>query len=272
MMQTFTLNTGQRLAYECHGSTELPLLVLVHPLGMNRSVWAALLPALSQQFQVLTVDLPGHGESAASVSRHLRIEDLAAMVLALVADVGSSSFHYVGTSIGGAIGQALLQSVPERLLSLTLTNTAPKIGTKEAWLSRAAAVREQGLAPMAKDLVPRWFAPVFIQQQAAMVADWVAALAAVDDDSYAQLCEALAYFDGSSAWANELAMPVVLIAGQDDAAMPLANMQAMAAVQPKAKLVILPVGHVPSVENPAAFLTALMNTALTSSVVVQGDA
>ncbi|MBP6116767.1 MAG: alpha/beta fold hydrolase [Neisseriaceae bacterium] len=271
MMQTFTFGSGQRLAYERHGDEGQPMLVLVHPLGMNRQVWAAVVPALCQQFQVLSIDLPGHGDSAPCVGRHLRMADLAHMVLALVADLGQVHFHYVGTSIGGAIGQSLLQLAPERLLSLTLTNTAPKIGTKEAWLSRAAAVRVQGLSQMAKDLVPRWFAAVFLQQQPEVVASWVAALGRMDDDSYAQLCEALAYFDGSHDWMNQVAQPVTLMAGQDDAAMPLATMQAMAEAQPLAELVILPVGHVPSLEHPEVFLNALMTTALMGAVV-QGDA
>ncbi len=275
MTQTFTFFTGEQLAYERCGDAAQPLLVLVHPLGMNRGVWAAMVPALSQRFQVLTLDLPGHGDSSACVGKSLRVADLANMVLALVDDLGQAAFHYVGTSIGGAIGQALLQIAPERLLSTTLTNTAPKIGTKEAWLSRAAAVRVQGLANMAKDLVPRWFAAVFLQAQADVVADWVQRLAQMDDESYAQLCEALAYFEGSQAWAQYVDQPVMLMAGQDDAAMPLATMQAMAAAQPWAKLMVLPAGHVPSVEHPQAFLQALwpvLTATEANNVLAEGDA
>ena len=39
-------------------------LVLLHALGLSRRIWDPVIPALSEQFDVLAVDLPGFGDSA----------------------------------------------------------------------------------------------------------------------------------------------------------------------------------------------------------------
>ena len=51
------------LAFTTHGSGE-PTLVLIHGLGMDRSAWDRVVPALAARHKVVTVDLPGHGASA----------------------------------------------------------------------------------------------------------------------------------------------------------------------------------------------------------------
>ena len=54
-----------RIAHDRAGSG--PPLVLLHPLGTDRHVWDPVLPRLTGQREVITVDLPGFGESAAMV-------------------------------------------------------------------------------------------------------------------------------------------------------------------------------------------------------------
>jgi pimeloyl-ACP methyl ester carboxylesterase len=38
-------------------------LVLIHGLGSARTVWSLVTPSLGKSFEVLAVDLPGHGET-----------------------------------------------------------------------------------------------------------------------------------------------------------------------------------------------------------------
>ena len=52
-----------RLSWNCAGSGE-PLLLL-HGIGTTRDDFSALRPALEADYDVLAVDLPGHGESPA---------------------------------------------------------------------------------------------------------------------------------------------------------------------------------------------------------------
>lgn len=52
-----------RLAYEVRGASGAPPLVLLHALGEDRSDWAAVAARFAERFQVVAVDLRGHGDS-----------------------------------------------------------------------------------------------------------------------------------------------------------------------------------------------------------------
>lgn len=104
------------LAYERAGSGS-PLL-LVHGLGSARSVWRPVLPALHTSYDVLTVDLPGHGDSPALPDgADASPEALAASVLRLVDALGLDRPHVAGNSLGGWV--ALELAATGRVASVT---------------------------------------------------------------------------------------------------------------------------------------------------------
>jgi pimeloyl-ACP methyl ester carboxylesterase len=88
------------LGYDRVGAGEP--LVLLHGFGSTRDDFAALLPDLARDFDVLSIDLPGHGASP-------MIEDrpcVAALTDAVVADLdahGLGRVHVLGNSLGGRI-------------------------------------------------------------------------------------------------------------------------------------------------------------------------
>lgn len=236
------------------------LVVLVHPLGMNRKVWDATVSTLSENYSVLTLDLPGHGESRnESQAAPYTIIQLATLVKDLAQSLGYVRFHYVGTSIGGAIGQELLLSYPECLRSLLVTNTSHQIGTTEAWNLRADNVRATGLQTMAGDIVVRWFANQYLKNNGTDVQEWQSSLATVGDEQYALLCEALGSWSATERLKNYAGeLPVMCLAGEEDPAMPLANMQSLADLF-NVSLTTMKLGHVPSVEAPKAFSALLLD-------------
>ncbi|PSJ44507.1 3-oxoadipate enol-lactone hydrolase [Zobellella endophytica] len=249
---------GRAVGYRLLGDPALPLVVLAHPLGMSQAVWDDLLPALLPRCRVLSWDLPGHGSSAAWHGEQVTPESLAAELLALVGQAGAERFHFVGTSIGGVIGQQLLSANAERLLSATLTNTGAVIGTAEAWQARARAVREKGLSAMAVDIVPRWFGPAACEREPALLKGWNTIMGRGDANSYALLCEML----GRANFSEQLqghGVPLLLVGGSDDIATPPESLRALAQCSGAGEPVILEqVGHVPSVECPAVFAELLV--------------
>ncbi|SFI18209.1 alpha/beta fold hydrolase [Modicisalibacter xianhensis] len=251
---------GRSVAYRLLGAEALPLVVLAHPLGMTQAVWDDLLPALLPRYRVLTWDLPGHGASAAWPESEGEITpaSLASEALALADHAGASRFHFVGTSIGGVIGQQLLTSHPERLLSATLTNTGAVIGNPDLWNTRAGRVRQEGLAAMAGEIVPRWFAPALVEAQPALAEGWKVQMARTGGESYARLCEMLGRTDFTGKLAGH-DVPVHLLGGSEDMATPPATLQTLAKECGEAPLDILAdIAHVPSVECPDDFVQRLL--------------
>ena len=111
-----------------------PPLLLLHGIGSARADWATLLPHLTPDFDVLAVDLPGHGQSPPVPGR----PTVGALADAVEADLdarGLSSVHVYGNSLGGRIALELARRgrarsvvavapsgtsvLPERLYQLT---------------------------------------------------------------------------------------------------------------------------------------------------------
>jgi len=260
----FATINNRVLAYRLLGAEAQPLLILGHPLGMNQSVWDDVLPRLLSRYRVLTWDLPGHGVSEPFAEQSdVTPAELAADVVALAELAGASRFHFAGTSIGGVVGQALVEHHRERLLSVTLTNTGAVIGNAEMWNTRAARVREEGLGSMSGEIVPRWFAKAAFDASPALGAGWRVAMGRGDDNSYALLCEMLgrADFRGRLEAAG---VKVNLLAGREDLATPPESLEALAGefadgADAAAPTVFEGVGHVPSVEVPERFAAWLLD-------------
>lgn len=257
-MAFLTIN-GRSVAYRLLGAEANPLVLLAHPLGMTQAVWDDLLPALLPRYRVLTWDLPGHGASEAWPAEGGAITPaaLAAEALALADAAGAGRFHFVGTSIGGVVGQQLLATHAERLLSAVLTNTGAVIGTPELWTTRAARTRDEGLVALSGEIVPRWFSAERLKTEPALESGWRTQMARTDGESYARLCEML----GQSDFRGKLGgkgVSVHLLGGSEDVATPPETLETLAAECDGAPLEILQgFAHVPSVENPEAMVKRL---------------
>jgi pyruvate dehydrogenase E2 component (dihydrolipoamide acetyltransferase) len=119
--ETVTVD-GRALRYLRQGEGGEPL-VLLHGFGGDLNNWLFNLEPLSAERAVYALDLPGHGGSAKDVGDG----DLAALVGAVrgfLDALGLERVHLAGHSMGGLVAGALAAESPERVLSLTLIDTA----------------------------------------------------------------------------------------------------------------------------------------------------
>src|SRR5690606_765165 len=98
------------------------------------------------RFQVLAIDLPGHGKSS-STDGPLDISIMAARVQQTLADRRALPAHVIGLSLGGAVAQALLIQSPESVRSLVLCGTTSEVTASgsDVLEKRARTVEEQGV-------------------------------------------------------------------------------------------------------------------------------
>src|ERR1700723_123201 len=160
---TYTEIDRARFHYQIDGAANAPVVVLSNSLGTNLAMWDAQIPALSQKFGVLRYDSRGHGLSDVTPGPYT-IEGLGRDVVGLLDALQISTAHYCGLSVGGMIGQWLGINASKRFKSLTLCNTAARIGTTDGWNTRISAVREGGMAAIANGVISRWFTEDFAKR------------------------------------------------------------------------------------------------------------
>jgi pimeloyl-ACP methyl ester carboxylesterase len=103
---------GINLYFETHG-TGSPL-ILLHGGLMSGEMFAPILPALTEQHQVILVDLQGHGRTA-DIDRPIDPALMADDIAALIEHLGLDRPHLAGFSMGGGVALHAAIRHPEKL-------------------------------------------------------------------------------------------------------------------------------------------------------------
>jgi len=250
----------RKIAYQWLPQPGKQVLVLTHALGMNQQAWQALISCLKQEYSVLTWDLPGHGASEAiGANEIVTPQSLVQELIDLISFLEIERFTYVGTSIGGVIGLAMLQTQLGLLQGMVLTNTGAVIGSATAWNERCENILQHTLSGMAASIVPRWFSSTSVENsKEPLLQRWEQALSETDTLSYIKLCNMLAVTDLRQI--RRARVPVALLVGSEDVATPPELMQALSQqLNTKAPVVLRQVGHIPSVEAPESLAKLILS-------------
>ena len=241
-----------------------PLLVLGPSLGTSAvALWTACVGDLADRFHLVAWDLPGHGVSPPTTGSSLDFADLAAAVLDLVDAVQeergepTGPFAYAGDSAGGAAGLQLLVDAPDRVRAAVILSSSAAFGAMPGWTDRAAAARASGTASLVPLSLQRWFTDGFADREPERVSTLLHSLREADDESYAQVCEALSRFDVRDRLADVTAA-VLAVAGSEDVATPPELLEEIAAGIAGCRLVVLDgVAHLPPAEVPSVVVKLL---------------
>lgn len=98
--------------------TGTPTLVFLHGFACDRSDWDAQVDALSRRFSVITLDLPGHGQS--SLIEPPTTEAIARSISEIVTGFGDNGVIFVGHSLGCRIAIEIYRQRPENVRGLVL--------------------------------------------------------------------------------------------------------------------------------------------------------
>ena len=193
-----------------------PALYMVHGIGSRKITWEALIPGLSRHFTCVSYDLRGHGESPVPTPPYTldeMVEDLEALRIKL----GHEQIHIIGHSLGGMIGPAFARAFPDRTLSLGLLSTAAGRTEEDSARLRAVihAMEDQGVMPVIKTLVERWYTDEFIVARPDLIE---MRIKQVEDTPEAVFLSVFRIYGTTEMgpWLNEIKCPCLVLSGKFD--------------------------------------------------------
>lgn len=258
-MPTLTLNEGP-LYYECTG-VGAPVL-LIHGLGGSARDWTAQVSDLSASYQVITVDLRGHGRSLKPRQRYT-IPLFAGDMAALLRNLRLPPAHVVGLSLGGMVAFELALSFPALVRSLVIINSGPEAPAGNlrervilvlTYLQRVAIVRLFGMRRMGEVLAQRLLPePEQEHLRRYVVEHW----ATNDRQAYLSALRAIGGWSAMSRL-GQIDCPTLVVAAEWDYT-PLDYKRAYCARIPHAELVVIRGSrHLTPLDRPAELNAALL--------------
>jgi len=265
--------THDGTVFEQYGPQAKEAVVLIHGLGLNREVWQWLVPALSDNYNVITYDLFGHGDSARPPCTP-SLKMFSDQLRELLDYCEISAAAVVGFSLGGMIARRFAQDEPERVSALGILHS-PHQRTKEAQaaiLKRVDQARTDGPAATVEAALERWFTDDFRQtnpETMNLVRSWVLANnPAVYHTIYRVLADGI---DEITLPKPPIACPTIVMTGDEDFGNGPEMAQAIAAEIEGAETYILKgLRHMAIAEDPAT--TNLPLKGFLDRAIVKGEA
>ncbi len=114
-------------------------VVMLHGFLENRFMWSEFSDYLPKAYRKISIDLPGHGDSENLGYIHT-MEDMAAMVKALLDHLKIKKFFCVGHSMGGYVSLALAEKYPDQIRGMVLMNSTSRADSEAKKINRDRAV------------------------------------------------------------------------------------------------------------------------------------
>jgi 3-oxoadipate enol-lactonase len=232
-------------------------VLLVMGLGMTATGWWRTVPVLAERFRVLAFDNRGVGRSGRPDGPY-SVADMADDCVAVLDAAGEARAHVYGISLGGMIAQELALRHPSRVASLvfgaTTAGGAGAVAADPATLAFFVRRTEMPAEEAVWASVPYNYGAVTREHHGDRIAQDIAQRLRfpIEPEPYrAQLGAALGHdaLDRLPA----IAAPTLVVHGEADRMVPVANAHLLAERIPGAELRLWPgAGHLYPTDEPAA--------------------
>ena len=236
-------------------------VVLVNGLADDLETWAYQVPALLEAgYRVVRFDNRGIGHSdkpAGPYSTDLMADD----TKALVDSLGVTDFHLMGVSMGGMIAQTYALKYASDLRSLTLacTYAAPGPFCSRMFSMWSDAAQVLGVPFVMRDVTLWAFTLDFFRTREDELAEFETAMRYLDQPVHAYLAQlALIQHHDTTTFLGQLAVPTLVLAGEQDILIPTALSHDLHELIPGSQWRTTPGGHGCMWEHPDAFNSAFV--------------
>ena len=219
----FIEHDGARLYYEVEGSGD-PLL-LITGLGYPSDTWWRVLPWLNEHFTTIRLDNRGVGRTGDGAEQPYTVERMAADAMAVLDAAGFERAHVWGVSMGGTIAQEIALTSPERVRRVILGCTHPGAGDfvidAEA-LALLTSRGEMSAVEAAETSIPFVYAKATSRE---LIDEDIAVRMSVptSPEGYSAQLRGASQWQGSGARLESIEAPTLVLHGDEDRLVPIAN-------------------------------------------------
>ena len=232
-------------------------LVMLHPLGTSTWAWHTVIDSLSQHYTCYAFDMLGHGESD-KPTRHFNMPDYAQALDDACQLLNIHRGHYLGNSVGACLATEMAVSFPDRLDKLVLVGCP-------VWDHRTASQRLQdSVGDYDDNGLPKPRTLAELKERTTFVdprPEWVEATNQTRAQAgvwVGKLTQALANYDIMARLPWVRARATLVMYGEHDRLREGEDLL-LNNIRNSSKAILPGLGHIPQIEDPEAFVDALVS-------------
>ncbi|MCE5230576.1 alpha/beta hydrolase [bacterium] len=254
MTQKFTAEP--RVFYTDTGVRDGEAVILSHAFPFTHEMWAPQVEMLNERWRVVTFDVRGLGQSDPGTGE-FKLDDYVDDVLRIMDTLGIEKTVIGGLSMGGYVSMRLCERAPDRVRGLMLFSTraegdnADALAMRQRWIE---IVKHRGVRPFAEDFLKKLFAPQTFVQAPQIIDHQLAIIEGHQPIGVIGTIRALATRPDMTASLAKVAVPTLIVYGEEDALTPVAIGREIQAKIAGSEFHVIPqAAHMCNLENPEQF-------------------
>lgn len=249
-----TIKVGRiNISYLREGAGGTPI-ILIAGLSMDKEFWAPVVEHLKHQYECISYDNRGVGESSRPRSGYTP-DDMMQDTVGLMDKLSIPRAHIVGCSMGGRSAQLMALRTPDRVAGLVLMGSMASRDPRSSHVMKVRSILQRRLSRYEYSLfVASWFFGPKALAKPGFAEDWAKKEAEKPHPQSLHAFDQIVAGGGKLDLRDELKnirKPTLVMVGEDDILTPPYQSRVLAEKIPGAELLILPgVGHFCVLEDP----------------------
>lgn len=241
------------------GARQHPLrhVLFLHAFPLHAEMWEHSLGALPGGWRGIAPDFRGFGRSTLPPGDKHRIIDLAGDMIDLLDRLEITEAIVVGCSMGGYVLFEMIHTAQNYVAGAVLVSTKATADTPEGKKGRLAMIERLdrgGVDAVAEEMLPKLLGETTRRQRPDLEKRVRNIIQSNKGETIKMAIGALMERADSTSLLHHMSMPSLIVAGTEDTLIPPSQATEMHREIPKSACELIPaVGHLPSLEQPAAF-------------------
>ena len=232
-------------------------VVFLHAFPLQAAMWESTLVAVPDGWRAIAPDFRGFGNSSAPDEDAQSMAGMAGDVIDLLDRLDIQHAAMIGCSMGGYVLFEIMRSAPNYVSALGLVSTRPGADSEEGRKNRQKMIDQvdaEGVSPIATQMVPKLLGATTQANRPDLARHIRNLIEGNTSPGIKAAVRAMMTRRDSSPLLRDIKVPTLVSAGGEDTLIPPAEAEAMQHAIPNAECELFPfVGHLPNLEQPAAF-------------------